>query len=305
MPHIPGRNNVPTCQTQAAPQQPSAATSTPGREANGRFARGNPGGPGNPFARRTAAARKAFCDAVSHEDLVEIARAMKAKAKGGDVAAAKLVLAYAVGKPADVVEPDTLDLEEFKQYEEEVRHTKSLPAVAATPGLGLACSIARTSRPGIADTAAKDLGQALIEGEFREDSPFALPDDFECQEVPGSDTPPSTIGSICAPVQGHEELPSRMEARPQPLAAGGELPGQMEGEATSGGQEVFIPLAELAQLLPPETEVRVTLGSDTQAARMEVAADGLGQVATRPPPSANRGNGGHPGAGRRGGGTMR
>jgi hypothetical protein len=304
MPHIPGRNNVPTSQTQTAPEQPSATTTTPGREANGRFARGNPGGPGNPFARRTAAARKAFCEAVSHEDLIEIARAMKEKAKGGDVAAAKVVLAYVMGKPADVVEPDTLDLAEFKQYEEEVRHTKSLPAVAATPGLGLACSIARTSRPGIADTAAKDLGQALIEGEFREDSPFALADDFDCQEVPGSDTPPSAIGSIGGPVQGDEELPSKVEVRPQTMPAGGELPGQAEGEATSGGQEVFIPLAELAQLLPPDTAVRVTLGSDSQAARMEVAGDRLGQAASGPP-SANRGNGGNPGARRRGGGTLR
>jgi hypothetical protein len=293
MPHIPGRNNVPTSQTQAAPQQPSATATTPGREANGRFARGKPGGPGNPFARRTAAARKAFCDALSHEDLVEIARAMKEKAKGGDVAAAKLVLAYAVGKPADVVEPDTLDLEEFKQYEEEVRHTRSLPAVAATPGLGLACSIVRTSRPGIADSAAKDFGQALIEGEFREDSAFALPDDFECQEVPGSDTRPSAIGSIGGPVQGREELPGQAEAT-QPV----------EGGATEAGQEVFIPLAELAQLLPPDTPVRVTLGSDTQDARMEVAGDRLGQAASGPP-STNRGNGGNPSAARRGGRTLR
>ena len=51
--------------TEAAAQTPSAA----GHEANGRFARGNPGGPGNPFARRVAALRKVIIDNVSEEDL--------------------------------------------------------------------------------------------------------------------------------------------------------------------------------------------------------------------------------------------
>jgi hypothetical protein len=84
-------------QATAGPETsvPSKAASggSPGRDANGRFTKGNPGGPGNPFARRTAAARKAFCDAVSHEDLVEIACALKEKAKAGDVQAASLLLA--------------------------------------------------------------------------------------------------------------------------------------------------------------------------------------------------------------------
>src|SRR6516165_9805122 len=157
----------PLAQTAArnAPQQKTPPEAASGRDGKGRFTRGNPGGPGNPFARRTAAARKAFCEAVSHQDLVEIARALKDRAKSGDVAAAKLVLAYVVGKPADVVEPDTLDLQEFQQYEEQVRRYGSLPSVAATPDLGLACTIARASRPGIAETAARDLGRALVEGD--------------------------------------------------------------------------------------------------------------------------------------------
>src|SRR5207248_23622 len=40
--------------TEPAAQTPSAA----GHEANGRFARGNPRGPGNPFARQVAKLRK-------------------------------------------------------------------------------------------------------------------------------------------------------------------------------------------------------------------------------------------------------
>jgi hypothetical protein len=282
MSDFPSQNHLAQTAARNAPQQktppPEAAI---GRDVKGRFTKGNPGGPGNPFARRTAAARKAFCEAVSHQDLVEIARALKDRARGGDVAAARLVLAYVVGKPADVVEPDTLDLQEFQQYEEQVRRYGSLPSVAATPDLGLACTIARASRPGIADTAARDLGRALVEGDFPEDSPFADPDDFECQEVSGSDTPPSLIGSIGAP----EAL------APAAAEVAGKLPGSGAGEqGVAAGQpqhEVSVPLAELAKLLPPETVVRLTFGGANPPATP--------QAAPRQRPSPSREIGGNPG----------
>src|SRR5436305_1991714 len=75
-----------------------------GRGPNGRFTKGNPGGPGNPFARQVAAMRQEFLKAASKEDIAEIARAMIAKAKEGDVAAAKVVLQYTLGKPAAAVD---------------------------------------------------------------------------------------------------------------------------------------------------------------------------------------------------------
>ena len=44
--------------------------------ANGRFAKNNKGGPGNPHARRTAAVRKVFAEAVSEQDLIEVAQSL-------------------------------------------------------------------------------------------------------------------------------------------------------------------------------------------------------------------------------------
>jgi hypothetical protein len=41
-------------QATAAPQAPTAGNNRPG---NGQFAKGNPGGPGNPFARQVAASK--------------------------------------------------------------------------------------------------------------------------------------------------------------------------------------------------------------------------------------------------------
>ena len=70
-----------------------------GRDAQGRFAKGNKGGPGNPFGRHLAQRRQVVAEAVSEEDLRQILAVLVAKAKEGDVPAAKLVLQYAVGKP--------------------------------------------------------------------------------------------------------------------------------------------------------------------------------------------------------------
>jgi hypothetical protein len=90
------------------------------RDGQGRFAKGWKGGPGNPFARRVAALRKTLFDAVSEDDLRAIAQKLVRRAKRGDVAAAKLLLTYLIGRPADTVNPDRLGLEELEFF-------KSLP----------------------------------------------------------------------------------------------------------------------------------------------------------------------------------
>ena len=85
----------------------------PERDEHGQFRKGNRGGPGNPFARQIARLRKALLDAVSEADLVEVIEMLRRKAKEGDVAAAKLLLSYSIGKPVGPPNPDTLDLDEF------------------------------------------------------------------------------------------------------------------------------------------------------------------------------------------------
>jgi hypothetical protein len=87
------------------------------RDEKGRFAKGNKGGPGNPFGRRVGQLRKAVLEAVQEEDVRDILRAMVIKAKEGDVAAAKVVLGYAVGKPTETVDPDRLEVEEWQLHQ--------------------------------------------------------------------------------------------------------------------------------------------------------------------------------------------
>jgi hypothetical protein len=84
-----------------------------GRAAGGRFAPGNPGGPGNPYARQVAELRKAFLSAASPEKMKELADKLLSQALSGDTAAASLFLAYALGKPGKAADPDRVDLEEW------------------------------------------------------------------------------------------------------------------------------------------------------------------------------------------------
>jgi hypothetical protein len=75
---------------------------TIGRDASGRFAPGNPGGPGaiaHERNKRARALRQALHDAVTREDMAAVARALIDKAKAGDVAAARELLDRIIGRP--------------------------------------------------------------------------------------------------------------------------------------------------------------------------------------------------------------
>lgn len=71
------------------------------READGKFVPGhNAPGPGNPRAATVGEYRKALNEAVSAEDVKEIARMLVRKAKAGDLEAAKVILERTCGKVA-------------------------------------------------------------------------------------------------------------------------------------------------------------------------------------------------------------
>src|SRR5262249_1994659 len=136
---------------------PSPASSLPPpemppRDAQGRFAPGNPGGPGNPFARQVAALRQAVLQSVTAEDLQAITRKLVELAKEGNVGAAKLVRAYAVGKPAPAPEPDRLGLEEWQYFREASRMVTEAPAVLRAPAAELPLTLARIARPLVTQT---------------------------------------------------------------------------------------------------------------------------------------------------------
>lgn len=74
-----------------------------GRDTNGRFAKGNAGGPGNPYAKRIANLRACFLASVTELDIIAIATKIVESAKSGDGAAIKILLDYVIGKPDSVL----------------------------------------------------------------------------------------------------------------------------------------------------------------------------------------------------------
>lgn len=77
-----------------------------GRDAKGRFAPGNVGGPGNPLAARVAKLRAELLSCVTLADMRAIIRKMVELAKAGDIQAAKLVFDRTLGA---CIEADLLE----------------------------------------------------------------------------------------------------------------------------------------------------------------------------------------------------
>ncbi len=75
-----------------------------GRDARGRFTKGNAGGPGNPNAQHVAKLRDGFRSACSVADVRAICRRLVAMAKKGSVLAAREVLDRAIGKSTTTLE---------------------------------------------------------------------------------------------------------------------------------------------------------------------------------------------------------
>src|SRR4051794_6788516 len=84
------------------------------RDGGGRFAKGNAGGPGNPFARRVAQLRAALFEAVGPEDLKVVLSSLLTQAKAGDVASIKELLQRVLGPPEAVDLMERLDALEAK-----------------------------------------------------------------------------------------------------------------------------------------------------------------------------------------------
>jgi hypothetical protein len=102
--------------TEASASNPDPAskeTDVKDRESNGRFAKGNRGGSGNPFARQVAAFRACLISSVTQEDMQAIVYKLVDRARIGNLQAIKLLFSYLLGTPKPVVEPDELDLHEM------------------------------------------------------------------------------------------------------------------------------------------------------------------------------------------------
>jgi hypothetical protein len=190
---------------------PTPHPSSPGREANGRFCKGNLGGPGNPFARQTAALRKHLLEAVTKEDMDAICTMLILRARGGSIPHLKLLFSYVIGKPTDAVNPDTLDRQEMEQYRQELGMEDLVLAVGRAMTPQVACELVQVVRPLVMSHLMNGIADQLVEGlppEFQPD-PGDLPGDREAA-MPE----PSANGEIG--VAQEEEAPAAPDKAPSP-----------------------------------------------------------------------------------------
>ena len=80
--------------------------STTDRDRGGRFVPGNKAAKGNPNAKLTAKLRSVILRAVTEAEMRAVTKKLVESAKGGDLAATRLLFEYTIGKPleADLVE---------------------------------------------------------------------------------------------------------------------------------------------------------------------------------------------------------
>ncbi len=86
------------------------------RDAKGRFAKNNPGGPGNPYARKVAALRQSLMKHLGPRELYEIVRLLVGQAMCGNIESTKVLFQYVIGQAPQAPDPDGVNLAEWQQY---------------------------------------------------------------------------------------------------------------------------------------------------------------------------------------------
>jgi hypothetical protein len=156
------------------------------RDPSGRFAFGNPGAPGNPFARRVAQIRKAMLQAVSDEDIAQIMAAMIQRAKEGHVQAAKLVMSYTLGKPEKATDPDRVDVEEWELQKDTAAMYETMADVVKAPPADLPLQHARLFRPLVGSILQNEITDLFVGKEKAAGEKPSTNDDLEGTTVRGA-----------------------------------------------------------------------------------------------------------------------
>lgn len=86
------------------------ATPPAPREPDGKFAVGNPGGPGRPKGRRESELRQAASEALTPVVVKSVLRKVAVKALEGNLHAARIVLERALGRPEEAATAQPLDI---------------------------------------------------------------------------------------------------------------------------------------------------------------------------------------------------
>lgn len=195
--------------TNQSPESPKPTPSPSGRTGNGRFAKGNTVGKGNPFARKCASLRAALLRKFDDASMERLAEKLLELALQGDVAAARLVLQYVIGKPTPAIDPDDLDRLE---WEHEQRQAVPLDDVKeAQNHLPVTVAVLLAS----AQRTCNTLG--TLKGFQEQLAASDHPEDPEAPEPPSPTEPPAPPPRVLPlpPPVNQREKPARRCANPR------------------------------------------------------------------------------------------
>jgi hypothetical protein len=154
-----------------------------GRNADGRFARGNPGGPGNPYYRRQAQLKRMMLECVTDVDVQSVMGVLLGLARSGDLVAIKLFLEYTVGKPSKEVDPDREELHEWGLQRQTPRLQEVLETMTYSIETPTANQVTRDMIPLVGDCHLKTVGKHIRDGT-----------DYDGTQIAPPPSPPDTNG---------------------------------------------------------------------------------------------------------------
>lgn len=158
------RARTPKSGKPSRPTLTEATSAVTDRTPDGRYAKNNPGGPGNPHARHCARMLALLRTSISDEHMVAIIRKLVEKACAGDVSAAKLLLSYQLGKPAAAPNPDAIDRDEWEHYQRDAIHLQEVQQVLGSLPARVGNDIARTALPIMTQARTRELATQLRAG---------------------------------------------------------------------------------------------------------------------------------------------
>jgi len=156
------RGRAPKTEKPSRPTLTKASPSCNDRTPDGRFAKDNPGGPGNPHARHCARMLALLRASISDEEMVAIIRMLVTQALAKDVSAAKLVLSYKLGKPAPAPNPDQIDRDEWEHFQRDAINLEEVQQVLGSLPSKVGNDIARTALPIMTDARKEALAGQLV-----------------------------------------------------------------------------------------------------------------------------------------------
>lgn len=150
-----------TCQENRITPEQFEAADNAHRDAQGRFAKGHPGGPGNPFGRHVAALRAALLEEITDDDIQAVVRKLIEMSKTGNLQAAKLLLSYAIGKPTPAPNPDHVEIDEWQYFEKTAAMSDTVDKVVRSTEPEAILNMGRELRPIMSELAMRKFAKRL------------------------------------------------------------------------------------------------------------------------------------------------